>query len=254
MGKIDSDIDWNEAVEALKRDVREHGGFLTMQKDTLRERFGITRLKKVISRDLTENIKNCGMIVRPDLYHMNGKESLRVYDTKSDIWKIARAVLNPQIPEKALVHAVNLYERANDGEDRRSVDVPWLKAFEVFLQFRFGRPPEDWEDLNDEREPYQLVDEIAKSLGLACNARDKETFHIARAVCACRPRGVRLDCATRDLNDAITEAAKNQKEIFDGVLREAAKHLLDGKEIPSQRVELGRLGLRYRHETQGGME
>ena len=37
-------IDWNEAAVALKRDVDEHGGFLTLQKDTLRERFGIGRL------------------------------------------------------------------------------------------------------------------------------------------------------------------------------------------------------------------
>ena len=34
-------IDWNEAARALKRDVDEHRGFLTLQKETLKERFDI---------------------------------------------------------------------------------------------------------------------------------------------------------------------------------------------------------------------
>ena len=37
------------------------------------------------------------------------------------------------------------------------------------------------------------------------------------------------------------------------VLREAAKHLLGGAEIPSRNVELGCLGLRYRQEAKGGI-
>ena len=39
-------IDWNNAAVALKRDVREHGGFLTMQRDTFKERFGLGKLAK----------------------------------------------------------------------------------------------------------------------------------------------------------------------------------------------------------------
>ena len=55
------------------------------------------------------------------------------------------------------------------------------------------------------------------------------------------------------LGVALSEAARKQKDIFDGVLREAAKHLLGGAEIPSRNVELGRLGLRYRREAHGGI-
>ena len=53
------------------------------------------------------------------------------------------------------------------------------------------------------------------------------------------------------LGATLAEAARKQKDIFDGVLREAAKHLLGGAEIPSRKVDLGRLGLRYRREAQG---
>jgi hypothetical protein len=42
-------IDWNAAAVGLKREVRSHGGFLTMQKDSLRERFDIGRLKEKIT-------------------------------------------------------------------------------------------------------------------------------------------------------------------------------------------------------------
>ena len=49
----------------------------------------------------------------------------------------------------------------------------------------------------------------------------------------------------------LTEAARKQKYIFDGMLHDAAKHFLDGAQIPSRDVDLGKLGLRYRRETQG---
>ena len=149
-------IDWNEAAVGLKRDVGEHGGFLTMQRDTLRERFGIGRLAERITQDLLATLDQHGMIVFPHPYYMQGT-SLRVYDVESEIGKIALAVVNPQdVPERALVDVVKLYARANAGKDRRSDDVPWLLALDVFLQLVIGRPPEGWEDLDDDREPYQL--------------------------------------------------------------------------------------------------
>jgi hypothetical protein len=64
---------------------------------------------------------------------------------------------------------------------------------------------------------------------------------------------LRWEGAPAGLGDALTEAARKQKEIFDGVLHEAAKHLLGEAEIPSRNVELGRLGLRYRREAKGGI-
>jgi hypothetical protein len=35
------------------------------------------------------------------------------------------------------------------------------------------------------------------------------------------------------------------------MLRDAAKHLLGGAEIPSREVDLGGIGLRYRRKAQG---
>jgi hypothetical protein len=190
------------------------------------------------------------MIVVPHPYYMQGM-SLRVYDLESEIGKIALAVANPQdVPETALLDAVNLHMRANAGKDRRSDHVPWLSALDVFLQLVIGRPPEGWEDLDDDREPYQLVAALAASLELPADvANAKETVRIAAAVRACRPHGRRWEGAPPGLGAALTEAARKQKDIFDGVLREAAKHLLEGAEIPSRDVDLGRLGLRYRREA-----
>jgi SNF2 family DNA or RNA helicase len=53
--------DWNEAVVDLQRDVHEHGGFLTMQRDTLRERFAIGRLTEGISQELLTMLQEHGL-------------------------------------------------------------------------------------------------------------------------------------------------------------------------------------------------
>ncbi len=247
-------IDRNEAAVGLKRDVREHGGFLTMQKDSLRERFGIGKLAKNNSEDLLATLAEHGMIILPHPYYGTGW-TFRIYDVESEIGKIARAVGDPQeVPETALVDVVKLCARANAGRDRRSDDVPWLVALDVFLQLVIGRAPEGWEDLDDDREPYQLVATLAASLQLPADIVDaKETVRIAGAVCACRPRGPWWEGAHSALGAALAEAARKHKDIFDGVLREAAKHLLGGAQIPSREVEFGRLGLRYRREAQGGI-
>lgn len=246
-------IDWNDAAIGLKREVREHGGFLTMQKDSLRERFGIGRLAERVTEDLLDSLEKHGMIIYPHPYYMEGA-SLRVYDTETEIGKIALAVSDPQtVPERALVDVIKLYARVNAGKDRRSDDVPWLLALDVLLQLVIGRPPDGWEDLADEREPYQLVAALAVSLGLPPEIiHAKQTIRIAGAVCACRPRGLWWEGAPPALGAALGEAARDHKVIFDGVLREAAKHLLGGADIPARDVEFGRLGLRYRREAQGG--
>lgn len=241
-------INWNKAAERLKRDVNEHGGFLTIQKDALKKRFDIGALGVNNSEELRRTLEEHDMIVIPHP-HKAGT-SLRVYDVETDIGKIARAVAYPQdVPETALVDAVNLHERAIAGKKKRSVVVPWLLALDVFLQLVIGRPPEDWEDLDDGRELYQLVDALAASLELP--AADAQTVRLAGAVCACRPHGPRWEGAPAGLSAALTEAVRKQKDIFDGVLREAAKHLFGSTVIPSCDVDLGRLGLRYRREAQG---
>src|ERR1700730_16198222 len=104
-------IDWNEAALGLKRDVREHGGFLTMQRDKLKERFGLGKLARINSEDLLDTLSQHGMPVCPPPYPVQGP-SLRIYDVESAIGKIALAVDNPQdVPETALIDAVNLHKR-----------------------------------------------------------------------------------------------------------------------------------------------
>jgi hypothetical protein len=247
-------IDWDKAAAALKRDVVEHGGFLTIQKDSLRDRFEIGRLTERISGDLVYTLDQHGMIIVPHPYYKEWT-SLRVYDVESEIGKIVLAVDNPQdVPERALIDVVELYRRANAGKDRRSDDVPWLSALDVFLQLVIGKPPEGWEDLDDDREPFELREALAASLGLPADiVHSKEIVRIAGAVCACRPHRYRLEGSPPGLGAALAEAGRKQKEGFDAVLLEAAKHLLEGAEIPSRPVEMGRLGLRYRHEAKGGV-
>ena len=247
-------IDWNEEAVRLKRDVREHGGFLTVKKDSLRERFGIGRLAERNTQDLLNTLHEHGMIILPHPYYMQGA-SLRIYDVESEIGKIARAVGYPQeVPETALVDAVNLCERATAGKDRRSDDVPWLLALDVFLQLVIGRPPEGWEDLDDDRLLPQLEGRPRRE------PRPSGRHRRIEGDCPHRRRRMRLSPARPlvgerppALGAAFAEAARKHKDIFDGVLREAAKHLLGGAEIPSRDVELGRLGLRYRREAQGGI-
>jgi hypothetical protein len=246
-------IDWNDAAVSLKRDVRDHGGFLTMQRDTLRERFGIGRFAERITEELLDMLRRHGMMVFPHPYDLRGT-ALRVYDTDCEVGKIALAISDPQnVSERALVDARNLHERAEAGKKRRSVVVPWLSAFDVFLQLVIGKPPVSWEDLDDDREQHQLVAALAASLGLRADIADaKETARIAGAVWACSPRVPRWDDAPPALTALLAEAARKQKYIFDEMLRDAAKYMLGGAEIPSCDVDLGRLGLRYRHEANGG--
>jgi hypothetical protein len=247
---ISMSIDWNKAAVGLKRDVREHGGFLTMQRDTLRERFDVGRLTEGIAQDLLTTLREHGLIAFPSPYEQG---TFRVYDAGSEIGKIALAVGYPQdVPETALVDAVSLHDRVKAGKERRSVVVPWLSALDVFLQFILGRPPDEWEELEDGREPHQLVKALAASLGLPADlVHAKETNRIAEAVHACRPRVRQWKGAPSALAAILAEAARKQRYIFDGMLRDAAKHLLEGAEIPSGDIDLGRLGLRYRHEKQG---
>ena len=251
---METTTNWNEVAAALKHEVSDHDGFLTIQRDTLRQRFGIGRLTQGISDNLMATLDQHDMFIIPHPYYADGN-TLRVYDMESEIGKIAWAVVAPdRASERPLVDAVNLCNRANAGKDRRSDDVPWLTALDVFLQLVIGRPPEGWEDLHDDRHPFELVAGLAVSLGLSEEvAASRETAAIAGAVCACRPHRLRWDGSPPGLGSVLAEAAREQKQIFDRILREAALHLLSGRQIPSDNIELGRLGLRYRREAQGGI-
>jgi hypothetical protein len=245
-------IDWNEAAFALRREVDKHGGFLTLQRDTLRERFGIGGFGKKNTEDLVDTLRSHAMLVSPHPYNMEGS-SLRVYNVESEIGKIALAVLEPHsVSERALIDTVSLHERATAGQRRRSICVSWLSAFDLLLQLVIGRSPEGWEDLDDDREPFELVEALAESLELPVGiVHASDTVRLAGAVCACRPRGRRWDGAPSELGTTLADAAHKHKNIFESVIREAAKHLLGGDQIPPWEVDVGGLGLRYRREAQG---
>ncbi len=244
-------IDWEETAKRLKQDVCAHGGFLTMQREKLRERFGLFKLAKNNTKDLLAILDKHRMIVLPHPYRVI-TTLLRVYDVESEIGKIAQAIAYPQeVPETALVDAARLYERAAAGKRWLSVRVPWLLAFDVYLQLVIGRPPAHWELLDDDCEHYQIVASLAASLKLRNDIDEKEAVRIAGAVWECRPRVRTWEDAPQSLLAILAEAARKQKYIFDGMLRDAAKHLLGAVEIPSHDVDLGCLGFRYRCETQG---
>ena len=112
-------IDWNKAAVALKHDVVEHGGFLTMQKEALKKRFGIGFLKVNNSEELRRTLEEHDMIVIPHPHEAG--TSLRVYDVEREIGKIALAVADPQsVPESALLDVVELYAR----EGREGSAIP----------------------------------------------------------------------------------------------------------------------------------
>src|SRR4051812_33839347 len=116
--------EWKEAGLHLKGDVRKQGGFLTMQKEEFRKRVDIGRLKANNSESLRVILEEHGMIVIPHPHH--ARTCLRVYDVESEIGKIAKAILDPEGVETALIDAVNLHARAKAGKERRSEQVLWL--------------------------------------------------------------------------------------------------------------------------------
>jgi hypothetical protein len=247
-------MDWNEAAANLKRRLREGGrGFLTIQKDTLRAAFEIGALKERNANELAIKLREHRMCIFPHPYV--GGSTFRIYDLDREIGQIAMAVSEPDdIPETALADVGRLYDRERAAKDMRSDDVPWPQALDVFFQVLIGRPPEGWEDLRDDRHPQELAADLATSLELPAGLTDaSETIRLAGAVCAQRPRGPRWDGPSSALSEAFVEADRKQKELFDRVLREAAKHLLGKDDVPTGPVELGRLGLRFRREAQGGL-
>lgn len=250
-------MDWNEAAASLKRRVQQGGyGFLTIQKDELRAAFDIGALKEKNANELTTKLDEHRMCIIPHPYYdYYGGSTFRVYDLDHEIGRIARAVERPhENLDTALKDVSRLYDRERAAKDMRSDDVPWPLALDVFFQVLIGRAPEGWEDLRDDRHPRELAAELAASLELPAGLTDaSETIRLAGAVCAQRPRGPRWDGPSSALSEAFIEADRKQKELFDRVLREAAKHLLAKDEVPTRSVELGRLGLRYRREAQGGL-
>ena len=255
-------IDWNEAAVGLKRDVDKHGGFLTLQKDELARRFDIGRLAEKITEELVDTLRSYGddRLSAP-LPACRGRRSASTM-SKARSGRSHGPFVEPQ-------------DSAGDGDRRRreparardrreaSADPSVCRGYRrLTCSFssssgdrpRAGRISMTVVSLTSSSRPSPQSLELTADL-----AHATATIRMAGAVYACRPRESRWEgaparvpvearCGTRAI---LAEAARKQKEIFDGVLREAAKHLHGGAEVPSCDVDLGRLGLRYRREAQG---
>ncbi len=184
------------AVAVAERVRTNKRGFLTMRREELRDAFGIGRFTEAQSDGVCEALARQHVLVHP--HPRSGEPSLRLYDRKHSLGRVAESILIPgEMPETPLRDAAKLFAREHAGRDLRSDDVVWISAFDVLLQVVLGRPPEGWEDLNDDRHPSQLAREIGHALGLPAGVTDQtSTLRIAAAVCALRPRGRRWTVAS----------------------------------------------------------
>jgi hypothetical protein len=246
-----------ERVRATKR------GFLTLRREELREAFGIGRFTEQQSDSIVAAIVQLGLLVYPHPFVPS--PTVRLYDRKHSVGQIAESVLVPgEMPDTPLRNAAQAFAREHAGRDLRSDDVVWISAFDLLLQVVLGRPPEGWEDLNDDRHPSQLARELGHALGLAAGVTDlTSTLRIAAAVCALRPRRRRWTvgelasptapaAATVAFLGHVRAAHLALQTEHEHLLREAALLLLGGETVPEVPVELGLLGLRFRREEADG--
>jgi len=254
------------AAAAVAGRVREsRRGFLTVTRDALRDDFAIGRFTQQQSDLLCEALEKHGVFVHPRPF--NGPPTVRLYLRGHVLAEVAESVINPEsIPDSPLRRAAEVFARIHAGTHLRSDDVTWLSAFDLLLQVVLGRPPEGWEDLNDDRHPSQLARELAHALGLAAGISDHaSTLRVAAAVCALRPRGRRWTSAelmapgvsesgAAAFVSAVRSAHVALQTEHENLLRRAAQLLLAKDEVPTHPVELGLLGLRFRREEAEGSE
>ena len=258
-------MSFDEAATRVAARIREQGrGFLTVRREELREAFDIGKFTEKQAEGVCEALERSGVIVFP--HPFAGQPTMRLYEIAHPLGKVAEAMLLPaEVPETSLRHAAQMFAREHAGRDLRSDDLPWLGAFDLWLQVVLGRPPEAWEDLKDERHPSQLARELAHALGLPHGITEHvATTRIAAAVCALRPRSRRWTAAelmtsqiTEDAAAAFVATLRAANMTLRGehdvVLAQAARLLLGREELPTDPVELGLLGLRYRREDSTGV-
>lgn len=246
-----------ERVRSTKR------GFLTMRREELREAFGIGRFTEQQSDAIWDALYAQGLLVHP--HPFINLPMLRLYDRKHSVGQIAESILAPgEMPDTPLRNAAQMFARVHAGRDLRSDDVAWISAFDLLLQVVLGRPPEGWEDLNDDRHPSQLAREIGHALGLPTGVTDQAaTLRLAAAVCALRPRSRRWTVAELSSAPAaeaptaaflghVRAAHLSLQTEHEHLLRQAAQLLLGREDVPEVPVELGLLGLRFRREDEEG--
>lgn len=254
-------MSYEDKAQQVAARIRQQGkGFLTMRKDELREAFGIGRMTEGLSATLEEALGRQGVFVHPSPYWAG--TSLRLYDVKHPLASLAEAVTKPDVvPDTALRKVSDAVDREVAGKNLRSDDAPWLIVFDLFLQVVLGREPDGWEELRDDRHPSELARELSSSLGLLPGTADSQsTLRIAAAVCAVKPKKRSWlardflgtddnEAAVFPLLDGLAAAGRRAAEDHERVLGQAARLLLRKEAWPSEPVELGLLGLRYRRET-----
>ena len=235
-------------------------GFLTLTKNALRDAFEIGKLTENQSTWIVDSLFAQGIRIHPHPY--GGGNTVRLYDTRHPIGQMALSVLEPdQTTDAPIKRLADLLERDEARRDLKSVDVPWIEAFDIFLQSVYGRDPDGWEDLLDDRHLTLLARELAEALQLGSEiSATPWLVKLAARVCSLRPR---IDNSSVEELPADWEPDENVYQGFmsaiasrDRALREehdrllnVAARLIAGKEPPTHRVELGRLGLRRRNEV-----
>jgi hypothetical protein len=255
---------FDEAARMVAHRVRATGlGFISLRRDELRELFGIGRLTTGQAEALAEALDRQEIYIYP--HPVESCSTLRLYDRKHPLAAIAEAVVETDtIPETALRQAADSIARQNAGRELRSADVPWLTAFSVFLRLVLGREHDEWEELRDDRPLSELARTLASQLGFSPELADRQsTVRLASAVEAfgmskrswlaadfLGPEESQHSAAM--LVDQLARAGRTLETEYEQLLRVAARLLLRSDEIPSARVELGLLGLRYRREQVTG--
>jgi hypothetical protein len=252
-----------EIAEILAKQMRdERLGFRTIYKDALRKEFNVGRMTKNQSNEVAKALSECDIMVYP-LPH-KAQTTMRLYDRQHLIGQVAWAVLNAEgSTDRPLREAARVIERERAGRELRSDDVPWIDAFDVLLQVTFGREPDGWEDLRDDRHGTMLARDLAEALDFDAGMTAQDWFiRMAAAVCALRPRQTHTwrsehlmppeeehAPSTMAFVETLTERDRRASQEHRAVLVAAAKGLLKGRPIPERQVELGELKLRRRRES-----
>lgn len=254
--------EFDETAQKIAARIRaSNKGYLTVRRDELREQFGIGRLTENLSRQIEAALDHAALFILPspaDTYD----NVLRIYE-KGAFGDLVISIFDPSNSTEApLARYAEQMQRAKRGADLRSDDAPWLTIFDVFLQVVMGREPEGWEELNDERHPNELAQQLATALDLPRTTVQRQaTLRLAAAVCAVRPRRRSTlladqlamipeadDSHVRQFLDAKDSAERRMREEHERLLTLAAKLLLGTNEVPTRSVEVGVLGLRFRRE------
>jgi hypothetical protein len=252
----------DEAARAMAARVRATGrGFLSLRRDELRGAFGIGRLTQAQSDAIAEALGRQNIYTYPHPVTMC--TTLRLYDQRDLLADVAQAIIETDaIPETALRRAAEIISRATAGHELRSSDVPWLTAFDLLLQLVLGHEHDDWEELRDDRHPSELARSVAVALGFEAElAARATTSRLARAVSVFRPKHLswtagellgpgESEASVLVLIGHLMRCSETLETEHNQLLKHAARLLLQADDVPSFRVELGLLGLRYRREQQ----